>query len=293
MNQDSSTIRDLTPMVNFDFGYKKYKSASYSHGSYFLKQRRPSKVPSSSRNYIKGDPPNLIDWKAYARTDALLVREIRDEARAQVVVICDGRDTMLWPEEKEEITKFEIVCRIALNISFRHCLCGDRVHLNFLEENDTFLKEQKLMTFKSAASVVEYYEAWLGHRFSFKEIKKDLSPRFISKGSDIVYTISDFINPFSFSSLDAKTAKNFIQVLHSREIDLDWIEESRCYFDEKKEKNEYIGSILKQGKNYGEKLEQWQKSINLQVKDCFGSLINITDQTSIPRYFQEMALFEF
>ena len=84
--QDPSTLSSLHPTMGMEQHYSSYKNAPRVWGSHYLALKQPHRMPESTRKYVPGDPVRLIDWKAFARTDQLLIREIRDEASARVLL---------------------------------------------------------------------------------------------------------------------------------------------------------------------------------------------------------------
>jgi len=87
---DPSTLSSLHPSETREVHHKAYKNSIRMHGSHLMALSKPARAPEACRKYVHGDPVNLIDWKAFARTDQLMVREIRDEASAG-----DGRHLIL------------------------------------------------------------------------------------------------------------------------------------------------------------------------------------------------------
>ena len=98
-HHDPSTLAALHPSQPMDVHFRRFKNAQRIHGSHLMNLRAPSRTPESTRLYAPGDPINLIDWKAFARTDQLILREVRDEASARVAVCVDLTETMRWPVE--------------------------------------------------------------------------------------------------------------------------------------------------------------------------------------------------
>lgn len=48
------------------------------------------------RSYVPGDPPQRIDWAAYARSDRHLVRRMEEETNLTGVVLLDVSESMRW-----------------------------------------------------------------------------------------------------------------------------------------------------------------------------------------------------
>ena len=66
-------------------------------GSLRLSILSPSRQPEDSRPYIPGDPIDKIDWQAFARTDQLLVRQVRENAPGRVAIHLACGKSSFWP----------------------------------------------------------------------------------------------------------------------------------------------------------------------------------------------------
>ena len=139
---DTSGLAALMPSHQLEVHFRRMKSSQRLVGSWMMALRRPSRTPESSRLYVKGDPVNLIDWKAYARTDQLIIREQRDEASARIVIGIESTASMAWPTpdvsaallkrgSRVPPTKIEVAVRMALNLAWIHLRQGDLVELWF------------------------------------------------------------------------------------------------------------------------------------------------------------------
>lgn len=129
-----TTVADLQPLDDHDFTFRQLKNSPRPLGSWRLALRRPSRMPESSRPYVYGDPVNRIDWKAFARTDQLIIRQERDEAAAQVMVVVEVSPTMFWPrasdrEQARELqaapSKWETAMRVVWHCACQHARLGD------------------------------------------------------------------------------------------------------------------------------------------------------------------------
>ena len=95
---DSVLLSSLDP---FDLMNLSYKGKSHSvsfHGSYELNLKSSTRSPDSGRKYVKGDPLRMIDWKAYARSNQLIVRETARESSVHVGLFCCLEESMFWPD---------------------------------------------------------------------------------------------------------------------------------------------------------------------------------------------------
>ena len=57
------------------------------------------------RPYAAGDDLRHLDWRAYARTDQLLVRQFREEIAPRVEVVIDGSRSMMVDGDKATVTR--------------------------------------------------------------------------------------------------------------------------------------------------------------------------------------------
>ena len=84
-----------------------------SHGSHRLPLRTPDRMAEHSRPYMKGDSLRKIDWKVFARSDELIVRQHQETASVQVSVFVDLSSSMNWPSKQlvdlEYIEKSQLI----------------------------------------------------------------------------------------------------------------------------------------------------------------------------------------
>ena len=76
---------------------------------------------SDYREYTRGDPPNLIDWAVYARSDRYVIRRYQEETSLRAFILLDTSESMNY-REGGIYTKFEYACYLAA--SFMYILIG-------------------------------------------------------------------------------------------------------------------------------------------------------------------------
>ena len=94
----------------------RHRSLSNGSGSEFVQYR----------NYIPGDDPRLIDWKAYGRSRKLLSRVYREESNMNCAIVLDCSASMNFRSEKTELSKFDYARRTAACLAYLMSLQGDR-----------------------------------------------------------------------------------------------------------------------------------------------------------------------
>jgi uncharacterized protein (DUF58 family) len=68
------------------------------------------------RLYNKGESTKHIDWKLYARSDKLFVKQFEEETNLRAHIVLDTSSSMLFPYEQKHQTKlaFSVLCAAAL-----------------------------------------------------------------------------------------------------------------------------------------------------------------------------------
>jgi len=287
---DRSTLAVLEPAQPVDLQWRVLKNSIRIQGSHLLALRRPAKAPESSRKYVKGDPVNMIDWKAYARTDQLVIRERRDEASAIAAIAVDMGATMQWPPADSELaralpTKLEIALRTALNLAYLHLFAGDVVDVFLI--GDEQKSPSEYFRPRNATDIQGLFEHLNGKGFSAEVLKQTFTP-FLGQRrprTDVGYWLSDGLGRGDHQSFLATSRQRFfMHVLSSAEVDIDWVESASCYFDEWVEKKEYQGAVLVQQESYQRALSKWRSDLSARLKraSCYYSLF--TDKTPISEY---------
>ena len=148
----------------------------------------------------------------------------------------------------------------------------------------TTLKPEAISV-RSATDVLEYFHGWDRRNFSLGTLLGDANPSDKLKKWDVCYIISDFINLIDLPQFFAATRLlNCLQTLHSKEVNVSWVSDEFCYFDEMIDKREYLGSTLKNKQGYGLELRDWVKSLKTEIEENRGNYLQVTDQTSIEFY---------
>ncbi|MCX6119329.1 MAG: DUF58 domain-containing protein [Proteobacteria bacterium] len=133
------TLSSLEPDWNEDIIDMRFKTSMRTQGSLRMTLMKPSRNPESSRPYVSGDPIHLIDWKAYARTDQVTLRQHRDEASQHVEILIDLRGSMKWPDFDGDrpISKSDLAIRIGLWVAHTHIKYGDTVVCQLIIDDGT------------------------------------------------------------------------------------------------------------------------------------------------------------
>ncbi len=262
------------------------------HGSFSLNLPRVSRSPELSRAYQVGDPVSLIDWKAYARTDQLIVRQERDEATARVVIALDARPSMLWPNKNTKkdipelyVTKFSIAARIALHLVHRHLRKGDRVRLVLLHNHWT-QDDVLSIELRTSSDVLSFFEDWEHGEFDPTQIQPFLnSQELLYKHTHLVHWISDCCSGDIPENIYTQVGRvSLFHILSHWEYEPAWFKDRTCYYDELSETKEFLGKTLKEKDIYRKKLRKWCTSLRALLDRNGGSYLFFTDRSPLRSY---------
>lgn len=80
------------------------------------------------REYSPGDPPNLIDWSVYARSDRYMIRRFQEETNMRAYVCLDTSESLLF-QDAGRLSKMEYACSLAAGLMYILVKQGDAVGL--------------------------------------------------------------------------------------------------------------------------------------------------------------------
>ncbi len=286
--KDLSTLAALHPGQPRDLHYRGHKNSLRAAGSHYMTLRRPSRTPESGREYVAGDPVNLIDWKAFARTDQLIIREVRDEATARILIILDLSATMWWPDAAMPragtvATKAEIALRVGLNLAHTHLRLGDLVEIRAVFAADA-TRPDALLQPRRPSDVVALFERLALNGFNATDCRAafDSGVRGSERPFDTSFWLGDGLGSAAIAPELALGRRSLLlHVLSSLEIDTSWVENSTSYFDEGITRKEYQGQVLLQRGNYAQHLAAWRQKLAQSRHDLGGGYALLTDATPI------------
>src|SRR2546426_226085 len=69
------------------------------------------------REYRPGDPPNLIDWAVFARSDRYMIRRFQEETNLRAFILLDTSESMLFRDDAP-LTKMDYACYLAAGLMY-------------------------------------------------------------------------------------------------------------------------------------------------------------------------------
>lgn len=86
---------------------------------------------SEHREYRAGDDFSALDWKVWARSDRLYVKQFEDEREQNVAILLDTSQSMTTggPAASEQVNKLEYACQIAAAMAYLNLANSNRLAL--------------------------------------------------------------------------------------------------------------------------------------------------------------------
>jgi hypothetical protein len=283
-------LGQLTPYHVFDPSGAQPVRTMRFHGSQRLNLMRPTRMPASSRRYTLGDPVQLIDWRAFARTEQLVIREHFDEASCRVRIIVEDSPTMNWPDPRllkaigrQVCTKRELSWRLALHLCYQYLKAGDHVKLYRMQAQDL-----QQVTMRSPTELAIHFEALQKDGFQdFSKVPMEVRnlSSLQSERSDVLVWISDGLSGIPQWLLDKKgPLTSWIHALSSLESDVSWMRMDDSYFEEAPVHREYLGDVLLEKQHLQKGISQWVESMQNQWLKAHRYYLQVHDMSSIQRY---------
>jgi hypothetical protein len=227
----------------------------------------------------------MIDWRAYGRTDQLLLRQQKDPAPVQVRIELCLRDSMYWDPAKAE-TGWRIALFCAAGLLRR----GDEVEFVLLSDAlSGYAGTYTVNRFTGARMALELFH-WLaadgfswrpsdgaGSRFMLPEVPQPARrPRRLVISDDLAGRTA----PSDFAGL--ASGDLMVHLLSSREINDDWRENSAVYACEERDVEEWEGSWLSQ--RIGTARQDWFTSLDQHASDSGAMFTRVSPASGAPEF---------
>ena len=299
-----NTISQLEPHTTHEAGTHLHLNFRRDFGSFRQQRAQPQRMPEATRAYQPGDPLRSIDWRAYARTDQLLINQQQQSASAEVVIAVSCMPAMHWPPadiHHNAVLKLETALRVALHLAFMHSKILDHVTLCLVADE---LHTRKI---SSATEVLDIYENFCAVNFIYTQLPRVCT--FVAgeitlaqlKG-DAKYWIGDGLHTTYKTFLNGAPLSCLLHTLSAYELKSDWLNNNSSYFVERgsgKEScaaesgKEYQRSRAEQprealGKNlrrvFRPRLKQWLSATEREIENNGGKYLLLTEDTDIALY---------
>ena len=290
------TIKQLEPHTTHEAGTHMHLPFRRDFGSFRQQRAQPQRMPEATRAYQHGDPLRSIDWRAYARTDQLLVNQQQHSTSANVVIAVSCMPAMHWPPadmHRDAVSKLETALRVALHLAFIHSKILDQVTLCLVAD------ELYTRRISSVTEVLDIYENFCAVNFtSASQGSFPLSSSMPHVGTftvdetspaqlkgDAKYWLGDGLHTdFKFFLQDTPLSC-FMHTLSAYELKSDWLDNDSSYFAELESElaRETLGKNLRHV--FRPRLKQWLSTTERDITTSGGKYLLLTEDTDTARYF--------
>ncbi len=302
MSSTQQTIADLEPgNVSGELFFKNHIMSWRAQGSHLSLFQQVSKLPESSRSYAPGDSINRIDWKAYARSDQLIVRQRRVEAGARVAIAVDLSDSMIWPtaetfehlnrESDRVVSKIEIAMRVSFDIAYQLSYFGDMVDFMICREDKNGDSSWYRRKFRGAGEVGLYFSECHKKKFAPDEITSHFEPVLTPEMSTyhLAIGVGDGLGSMDLLKFWGQARQRvFCHTLSSWELQCDWLKRDFCYFDENQKLLEFQGNVLTGDHFYERTIHSWLKEKYDLVAEHQGLYLRVTQKTPVNEFYKAL-----
>jgi len=108
---------------------------------------------SEHRDYVKGDDPRHIDWRAFCRSERLYVKQYEEETNLRAYIMLDSSASMGY--RSGELSKLQYGCYLAAALAYLMIRQQDSVGL--------VVFDQDIRTFLAPHSTPAHFKRLLGH----------------------------------------------------------------------------------------------------------------------------------
>jgi len=149
------------------------------------------------RPYIQGDDPRRIDWKLYARSDRLYVKEFEEETNASCHILLDISNSMGYTSVK--LTKLEYSCYLAASLAYFMIRQRDSAGIYFFDDKivNYIPPKSSRIHLHTVLNLIETVQ--LGMRTAVKKPFHDIAESLKKRGfvviiSDLLDDVTDIIS---------------------------------------------------------------------------------------------------
>jgi hypothetical protein len=234
-------------------------------GSHKKTLREYKREPEHLRPYAHTDPARSLDWRLYAKTEELNVRQVFAPAQERVLIEIDAQDSMHWPDEavftSAYASKFLTAKKCGFALAYAHLQRMDKVYIKYREGETS-----EVMTLKSRSELRELYAM---NTLTDLPFSKNAATHY-----DRHYVVSDLINPVG-EIFDNSFVIHLLSVLEAK---ADALPGEFLYYDTQSDHKDIQGEALK--KNYHHALDKWIKT----MRDKYPNYVLVNDHTSVDEW---------
>ncbi|MDA0837621.1 MAG: DUF58 domain-containing protein [Planctomycetota bacterium] len=165
---------------------------SYMAGMHTSRLRGISTDFAQHRQYVPGDDPRHLDWKAYAKTDRFFIKEYEAETSMKVHFLLDSSQSMFFKSDEAGMSKYDYAATVLTSLAYMLMQQQDTFGLVvFDDEVRSFLPPKGSgLHFRNMARVISETEGRM--QTGISRTLRNIAPQLKQRG--LVVVISDFID---------------------------------------------------------------------------------------------------
>ena len=273
----------LTQLKRFSLIVRKRVTSNYKGARRSIAMGRGLQI-KDYRDYVMGDDIRLLDWKIFARTNKLYIRQYEEDRTLSVHIIIDKSASMNFGKNK---TKYEYGAMLGTGFAYLALKENDKFEFStFATDLDTLKPKRGISQMVSIVDKLNHIDVKGESRFeeAMQRYKKHL------KGRCLVVVISDFL--FNVDEIRqglmrlGKHEIKVVQVLDREEKELKMYGDVKLYDSETRQMlKTFISRRLRQ--KYVQKLNDHSSSIHdTCIKMCAGFCQVTTDDEIFDSFFK-------
>jgi uncharacterized protein (DUF58 family) len=165
---------------------------SFMVGMHKSRLRGISTEFAQHRPYVQGDDTRHLDWKVFARTDRLYVKEYEAETNMPVRFLLDSSQSMFFKSEEAAMSKFEYAATVIATLAYLLMQQKDTFGLVLFDEKVHFAMPPKGSGahFRNVVDVMT--DASGGGKTDISNALLSIAPQLKQRG--LIVVVSDFVD---------------------------------------------------------------------------------------------------
>lgn len=292
-------VAQLEPGLDLPFPVSITRDGAVNMGAFTLPALQPGRAVDDSKPYQKGDPVRFIDWRSYARTNKLYIREKIEQTRVGVEIFVDGGASMAFPDSsmpeqqgRSPAAKLAWAMRLAYFLGYEFADLGEQVTV-CLKGGD--LLTGLLAQCSDRKLIKSHFHQLSGSLADAQQIAEAaLQPSYTpSPGSRrFRIVISDALTTDMNAWFDRLGGGRglFIHSLSQLELDLSWMASDDVYFDHSGKPLRTTGkSFHKYQDQVEQQKSQWLTSCEDHCQQRGWTYQRVTDDEPVDHFMANFA----
>lgn len=226
-------IASIEPGMDLPFLVNLRRQGPVNMGAFTLPHLVAGRAVDDTKPYQKGDPVRFIDWRSYARTNKLYLREKIEHTRVGVDIYIDGGGSMSFPADHPTSTpKIDWATRLGYSLAYEFASLGEQIAICLATDDDLVGLVAQCADRKVITSHFEELRPDLHAipQMAAKALHPSYLPPPTAKRFRIVLSDGLYREVPDWAERLGQGRGIFVHCLSEREMDLAWMSEDDVYF---------------------------------------------------------------